>query len=162
MNYLVRKTVYTQAKGAYRREDEVVQFKECSPGVFFPERLVGRSGPGGNLDFHHQTLISDIRVNQPLPEGIFRLRYPEGIPFEDHIRGVRYLANSDGSPISKEEPLRSGRFIPPAPLGDDPPRETQEEPKSATRWILPASCGILVVGLVAAFVRRRWRIASER
>jgi len=161
---LVRKTIYTQqTKGTYyRREDEVVQFKECSPGVFFPERLVGGSGPEGDFNFHHHTLISDIRVNQPLPENIFHLRYPEGIPFDDHIRGVKYRANSEGNPISKEEPLRSGRVIPAAPLGDDPPRETQEEPKSATRWILPVSGGILVIGLAAAFVRRRWKMTAAR
>lgn len=164
VNYLIRKTVYVHANGPYRIEDEVVSFKECSPGLFFPERLVGRSGPEGNYNFNHTTVISEIRINQPLPENVFHLRYPEGVVFDDRIRGVRYRANSEGKPISPEEPLEVGR-VAVAPLGEEPassrPMETQEEPRSMTRWILPISCGILAVGLIAAFVRRRHRSAAE-
>jgi hypothetical protein len=97
LNYLVRKTIYScpGPKGNFRREDEVVQFKECAPGLFFPERLVGRSGPEGDFDFHHTTEISDIRVNEPLPPDIFRFRYPHGVYLTDSVREAEYQVDAE-------------------------------------------------------------------
>lgn len=156
VNYLVRKTVYTSAKN-YVREDEVMQFKESAPGVFFPEKLTGRAGPSGKFDFEHSTTLSEIQVNRPLPEGIFRLRYPPGLYMHDTVRGTRYKIDSDGNRISPEEPRRKGKGTPPPPLAEEPSRPrtaTEEEPRPWTRWILPVSSAILLVGLAAALVRR--------
>ncbi len=166
VNYLVRKTIYTTAgaNGNVRREDEVVQFKEHAPGVFFPERLVGRSGSEGNYFFNHTSVISDVRINQPLPADIFRFRYPDGVLLTDSVRGAEYRVNSEGKRISPEVPLAGG--VPPPSSGmaasSDAGTETQEEPRSLTRWILPVSLGILVLAGVTAFLRhkRRARAAS--
>jgi hypothetical protein len=158
VNYLVRKVIYTGSwsSGNLRREDEVVHFKECAPGVFFPERTAGRSGPEGKFDFNHTTKFSDIRINQPLPKDIFQIRYPNGVYLSDHIRGVGYHVNTEGRRISPETPLE-GRSVPPPPVGvaaNSAGTETQTEPRSATRWILPASLSILLFTGVVALVRR--------
>ncbi len=165
VNYLVRKTVYAYSNGKYQREDEVTQFKEYAPGLFFPELLVGRSGPEGKVDFSHTTVISGIRLNEPLPSDALRLRFPYGVYLTDSIRGVRYRVNQEGTPISPEEPIQSGRVIPPPSPGEDPATdakaETREEPRSVTRWILPVSLGILVVGIIGTLIRRQKRKAVE-
>jgi len=167
VNYLVRKTIYTTAtkEGTYSREDEITKFKECGSGVFFPEEHVGRSGLDPNFDFTHTTVISEIQVNQTLPDDTFTLRYPDGVFIRDTIRGVRYQANSEGSPISPEINLDSNTRFAPPPLGQEAPSShvmaTQEEPRSSTRWILPISAAILVIGVVAVFVRRLRKMRTE-
>ncbi len=160
VNYLVSKIigVATDSNGRYRREDEVLQFKECAPGLYFPERLAGRSGRDGNFDFNHTTTISEIRVNQPLPDGVFRFRYPHGIYLTDSIRGTSYRVDPDGNRIGPETPLGT---VPPLAAGEELERgsESVEEPKTITRWILPVSIGVLALAGVAAVVRR-WRRAT--
>lgn len=155
VNHLVRKTIYTI--GGLRHEDEVVRFKECAPGLFFPERVVRNSTEDGKPYGGSTTEFFDIRVNQPLPADIFQFRYPHGVMLTDTIRNTRYQVDSEGNPISKETAM--GRGPPPPPLGEAAPRpgtESLEEPRSFTRWILPVSLGIL--GLAAgAAVLRRWR-----
>jgi hypothetical protein len=165
VNYVVRKTIYTASgtNGRFIREDEVIQFKECAPGLFFPERLEGHSELNGKPDFNHTTVISDIRVNQPLPDDIFRLHYPEGVNLSDQIRNIRYRVDSEGHQTSAGTPLQ-GRVVPPPPErqsdSSGPGMETQEEPRSASRWVLPVSLVILAFAGIAVFVRRWRRIAT--
>lgn len=149
VNYLVRKEVYRH--GSYAREQEVVQFKECAPGLYFPERVSGRS-----KDSTSSTLLSEIRVNQPLPADIFNFRYPHGVYLSDGIKGVSYRTDPEGNPISAVTPHSRGPLPPrseaePATLGT----ETQEEPRSLTRWILPLALVILASAGVVAVIRRR-------
>jgi hypothetical protein len=160
VNYMVRKTIYiaTAKKGKIWREDEVVQFQESAPGLFFPEKGVGRSGPDGkNWDFNYTTLFSDISLNKPLADSIFRLSFPNGVYLTDSIRGTGYFVRPDGHPSSAEKPLGG---LPPPSVGDldvrGPGMETQEEPRPITRWILPLSFCLAVFGCLILFVRR-WR-----
>jgi hypothetical protein len=164
VNYLVRKVIYVDegSKGPFRREDEVLQFKECAPGLYFPEKIEGWSGTATNRDFHYVTVISDIRLNQPLPDDVFHFNFPNGVYLSDGIRGTNYRVGSKGNRISPEIPFGK---IPPPPVGAVaqvvPGSETQEEPKPITRWILPLSVGILVLAAIAALVRRWRRSAAE-
>jgi hypothetical protein len=170
VNYLIRKMVFTAPGMAivagkprtFRREEEVVQFKECSPGVFFPERLIGGSGPEGNFNFNHVTIISEIRVNQPLPEGTFRFRFPHGVELVDSTRGVRYPVDSKGNRIGPETPLA---ISPPPPPVDSPPPsqqlETQEEPQGWSRWIFWVSLGIVLLA-GGGLLYRHWRGKAAR
>jgi hypothetical protein len=133
-----------------------VKFKECSPGVFFPEQEVGRSYNHGTEHTSSTTEVSDLRVNEPLPKDIFRLTYPRGVILSDTIRGTQYRVDSQGNMMSKETPM--GREAPPPDqtrTESEWATETQEEPRSAVRWILPVSFGIVTVAGVAAFVQRR-------
>ena len=160
VNYLVRKAVYkTNQNKAFEREEEVSQFVEPTRGLFFPERIVGRN----NMNAQNTTVLSEIRINEPLPPDIFRLRFPHNVLMTDSVRNTRYRIDSAGRRISAETPMSVG-LLPPPPVGDDPetPRgETTEEPKSRTRWILPISLIILFIGLAAAYVRHRWRRRVE-
>jgi hypothetical protein len=171
VNYLVRKVVYTTPgpKGRIRQEQEVTQFKECAPGVFFPERAKGSSGLEGTsanndsaLFNEFSVLFSDIHVNEPLPDDIVRFRYPDGIILSDAIRGTTYRVDSEGNRISDETPF--GKIPPPpegelaaSPLGT----ETREEPWPTTWWILPVSLGLLIFGS-ALYLVRRWRTSVSR
>ncbi len=164
VNYLIRKDSCTSVrpgKGRYEEEMEVTEFTEYAPGLFFPTHAAGWSGTKDNPDFTCAVELADVRVNQPLPHGIFDFQYPSGIYLVDSIRGTTYNADSAGNAISKETALTKQPPPPPAnaaaPPG--PGRETLDEPRSVARWILPASLGVLLLAGVAALVRRR-RLAS--
>jgi hypothetical protein len=159
VNYLVRRVSYTTSgeKGRMCRENEITEFKECTPGVFFPERARGSTvTEGGKPFFTYSVVLSDIQVNEPLPDEVFRFRYPEGIILTDGIRGTSYRVDAEGNPISPETPM--GTVPPPAegePALHPPGHETREEPRPASRWILPVSLGMLALGGILFVVRRR-------
>jgi hypothetical protein len=124
VNYLVRKTVYiARHDKVTRREDEVVDFKEFAPGIFFPIRVAGRFEMDGKMWSTVTAEISDVAINQPLPRDIFAFRFPEGIILSDAIAGSTYYVDSEGNRISPAVPF-SGTPPPPAADGNDtPPRE---------------------------------------
>ena len=162
VNYLIRKVVRSKTGSRFADVEEAVQFKNCGGGIFFPERVVGRAGVGDKpSETRSESLLSDIRVNQPLPPEVFRLRYPAGISLTDSIRGTSYRVDSDGNPLSVEKPL--GTVPPPAPsrlAGPDGGAETAEEPQSRFRWILPVSIGLVAVGILLT-VRKRWKTKAQ-
>jgi len=164
VNYLVRKTIYTMttATGAkYEREEEVIKFVEPLPGIYFPEKIVGHDGFDGKVRSTRETTISGIKINQPLPENIFQLRYPNGIYMTDSVTNTTYQIDADGRPTSGSAPLGT---IPPPPAGKmEPtiaPTETTEEPASPTRWVLPISLAVLLAG-IGLYVYRRLRSRSS-
>jgi hypothetical protein len=154
-NYLVRKATYILSRG-YVHEHEVVQFNEVGPGLYFPERITGRSENDGKQDTSLLTTISDVRVNKPLPRDVFAFRFPNRVMLTDDIRNTQYRVDPMGNPTSKETPLGPRQ---PSPASQNAPATlgtvTEEEPQSLTRWILPVSLGILLVAAVAAYLRRR-------
>lgn len=164
VNFLVRKKVYRmRGAGGYSREEEIIQFKEWAPGLFFPERIEGRSQANGIQDTESLSQLSDIKVNDPLPDDIFRFRYPNGVFVADGIRGTEYRADAEGNRLSAETPL--GRGQPPPQTESDPSAlrtETLEGPRSLTRWILPASVALLLLAGIAAIVRRQRMRAAQK
>ncbi|OWK41609.1 hypothetical protein FRUB_03687 [Fimbriiglobus ruber] len=161
VNYLVRQINY-RARDVpnFDRVEQVTSFKECSPGVYFPERVEGSSGPIDTPGTVSTTVISNIAVNKPIPAGVMTFRFPEGIILSDGIRGTSYRITSDGRAIGPEIPL--GKAPPPVREGASTTQpvstsETTEEPKSATRWIAPAGVGLVLIGLLISVVRRRRR-----
>src|SRR5205085_2583892 len=98
---------------------------ECSPGLFFPERIIGGSEANGKPATTTIAELSDVRVNGPLPDGIFQLLYPHNIYLTDSIRGVIYRVDPQGNQLSEARPL--GGRVPPPPVGgvsDEPRTET--------------------------------------
>jgi hypothetical protein len=164
VNYLVRQVTYNFLNPNYRWDDEVLDFKEHQPGLFFPEQMAGSSQWLTNKvkGDDNTTRFSEVQINQPLPRDIFNFKYPHGVSLRDNIRGSEYRVDADGNPISQQIPYVH-EPPPPASAADAPipGTETQEEPQSATRWILPISVGILIVGGVAAFRQRRRRQAES-
>lgn len=162
VNYLVRRTKYVQHgdNGRYVRDEEVIKFREFNGGVYFPERIVGQTALDGHKDGSYSTVITDIHVNETIPEGIFRFRYPEGVRVNDSIHRTNYRVDAEGRPITAEKAYPARPVPPPhvseaAPL-PEPGMETHEEPRPASRLILPISLLVLVVGVSLAVVRR-WR-----
>lgn len=159
-NYLIRRVIcsFRDQVGKFVRQDEVTHFKECAPGVFCPERVEGFAGYEGEPYFKHKTVISDIQVNQPVPDERFTMRFPGGVDFVDRIRGTYYRVDPGGNAISAETPLT--KAIPPPSvepggkltLGS----ESEDEPKSFVQWLLPTSVGILLLAGLFALLRR-WR-----
>jgi hypothetical protein len=166
INYLVRRTTYiaTNKNGQLWREAEVVQLREFSDGVFFPEKAVGRSGPDGKVwDFNYTAILSKIRVNEPLPDSIFHFNYPNGIHLTDTIRNTRYTVDSEGNATSVETALAT---VPPPPSAATLDQgmfqtETQEEPLSPLRWVAPISLCIAILGM-AGLLYRRLRPTNRR
>jgi hypothetical protein len=159
VNYLVRKAVYVNRR--IRREDEVASFKECAPGVFFPEEIVGRSEYNGSQDTSCATHISNVKVNEPIAEDIFRLRFPNNIILTDGIIGGQYHVDAQGNRISEVKPLAQGPGAPGLEAGVIPGIESESEPWPVSRWILLFSLLVLIAGGIGALVRWRRRRAAE-
>jgi hypothetical protein len=164
LNYLVRKRKYTRTTSiaVHFMEDEALEFRELSPGLFFPERTAGRSGRVADPDFDYAATISEMKLNQPLPPEVLKFRFPNGMYISDTVRGEFYHVDAEGNKVSKSSPI--DRAAPP-PRANEVIRplfgtETEEEPKSWTRFLIPVSLAVLALAAVVALLRRRKRAAS--
>lgn len=161
VNYLVRKHTYRTFGPSSEavNEEEVLEYKECVPGLYFPVRTAGQSYSNGKLWTTREATISDVRLNEKLPDRIFQLPFPAGIQVGDLVRGESYYIDAAGNPISKPIKLSTAP-VPPPPLPEGhipvPGTESLEEPGGITRWLLPVSLSMLVLAAVAAALRR-WR-----
>jgi len=162
-NYLIWKEerqVETQSAGTYRHAAEVTGFQEHQPGVFLPTGVQNKSFQGDQETLSVTTTLSAVRVNEPIPESMFRLRFPHNALVADNIRNTMYRVDAEGRRIFEEQPInRSPGTLNPitAPVTPPPAGEiTKEEPKSWNRWILPGAAAVLVLaGGVAVWKRRR-------
>ncbi|HEX4590878.1 MAG TPA: hypothetical protein VH120_13160, partial [Gemmataceae bacterium] len=79
------------------RTARVRETKEVKPGLFFPVKIerLSRENDGRDRTIS-TTTISDVRMNDKLPDSTFTLRYADGLPMRDEIRGVTYKVNSRG------------------------------------------------------------------
>jgi len=160
VNYLIRRTLY-KAKlengGILRREEKVLEFHECAPGLYFPAQIAGNYEVDAKPWTSHTAEITDLKVNQPLPKDIFDLRFPHGITMVDTEGGVSYRVDPRGRRISEASPLGAGPPPPPAAEGTVKlGQETAEEPRPLTAWILPISV-VLIALTVTAGIVKRWR-----
>src|SRR5262249_41616376 len=117
VNYLVRKVTRDAMPGAKirsHRDQEVVQFIEGDRSVFFSERVLSHDNLNeGQMVTDSTTVISGIRLNQPLPIDIFHIHFPASIYMTDTIRGVTYRIDAEGNPVSAEIPISNQ---PPSPI----------------------------------------------
>jgi hypothetical protein len=154
-NYLVKKVAAKSDRSSMT--SEVVRFKEAEPGVFFPETVVMQSYVAGALQSTRTTAFSDIRINTTLPSGMFRVDLPPNTPVHDLILGKKYVTDAAGRAVGAGEDLP---HAPPpraaAPRPSVPRSETKREPVHWTALVLPASLGILLIG-VGACVVKSWR-----
>ncbi len=157
VNYLIRRAIYSADDGHYRRQQQVVQYKEVTPGLFFPEHVVGTSENNSVQESSLMADFSEIDVNTPLPPGVFQLRYPHGVYLTDAIRGYEYQVDAEGKQISKGKALAQGTQ---SPISEEErivsAQEAKEEPQSNLRLILPVSLVLLLIGC-SLLIRRGWR-----
>lgn len=125
-------------------------------GCFFPEHIVGWTETIDNTATNKKdTVLTDIRINEPITPNTFQLQYPSGTTVADRVKGTRYRVDSSGNPISKEVPLE--KYGPPPILprrADGPSTETSEEPRSVN-WLLYGSVGLLALGILLVVRHRR-------
>jgi hypothetical protein len=161
VNYLMRRlTTHTFRAGSSKAretktESVVTRFRELAPAVFFPEQTEQRT-PSENPSAGTAITVNDFHemiVNQPVAAEVFKVRYPPGIEVRDSIQGRAYSVQRDGE--LKEIPGRTLSKIGPLPLITE--SQTTEEPRPATRWILPVSLAILGVAGIAWVWRRSRR-----
>ena len=168
VNYLARKLIgdFTGPpdRPKVRRESQVLRFVEAAPGIHFPVEAETKFINNDKLTHHEVATFSDIRINQPLPTGIFELPIPPNSKVLDAIQDREYTVDGSGKETGISRPLAKGM---PAPAGKSgqapgsaasPPvvalTATTKEPEPVTRWVL---YGLLLVLAIAGgiwYVRR--------
>ncbi len=161
-NYLVRKISITFGKtGKGRAVLEILRFVEPLPEHFFPEQCRSRTYEGDELVSDMLVTLSDVRINDPIPPSVFRLPgVPSGTMLSDKVQGKQYRINEKWQRIGPESSATIG-ILPPTPDAEDVEYRTQtaEEPRSLTRWLIPASLAVLGVA-GCGLLYRRYRAGS--
>jgi hypothetical protein len=163
VNFLIRKVVYTEPHnkgnaGDVRTEIIVSEFVEVTPSVFFPGRVEMNRFVNDDLKGKRETTFSDIRMNEPVAPGLFDFRFPANTPVTDTVLGKHYLTDANGNPGTEERPIPA-IFAPPVQPGVG--TVSTEDPTSWSKWMLPASLGVLG-GAAGLWMRRRWLASSDR
>ncbi len=168
VNYLARKLIgdFTGPpdRPKVRRESQVLRFVEAAPGIYFPVEAETKFINNDKLTQHDIVTFSDIRINQPLPAGIFELPIPPNTKVLDAIQDREYEVDASGKEFGPSRPLAKGmpglagksgqppgNLAAPAPIAQG---ATTKEPEPVTRWIL---YGLLILLAIAAgiwYVRR--------
>jgi hypothetical protein len=167
VNYLVRKyrgeSSEPGRKGTTVRAEsriEVTRFAEPVRGIYFPAEVKEEYFHGSDLQNTKVVTFSGLRVNQPLPAGVFTFRFPSGTLVQDLIAREAYTVGNDGNPVGTRRALPN--VSPPPTIATGFRTETQEEPGSWTTWILPLSAVILgVAGGLWLIDKRRRRRRTE-
>jgi hypothetical protein len=166
-NYLVRRIDMNCAPKdgkRIRRDHEVTQFTEASPGVFFPQKAEFRLYLDGQHVSTKSVRVSELKVNRPIAPEKFRLTFVRGMKMVDSLRRTEYEIDENGTPITPQRSQPKGSAPPSAIAsaagsdgpGTTPRTETKEEQQSPTRWMLQASFTLLVIAGIVG-VARRWR-----
>lgn len=164
VNYLARvvglRSKLIDEAGKPVPEQEVTEFAEVAPGVYYPTKVrcldPATGGPGWSIEH------TDIQVNQPIPTESLALKFPPRIKVLDKQRGGAFMTDAAGEPtrpaIDKNgRPLLLATGDDPAIRPDDPEmpaRPSRSEAGSLTRWVLPAALALLGTGVVLAVVRQ--------
>jgi hypothetical protein len=156
-NYLIRKAMLNVDHGSTISEWEIEEFQEAKPGVFVPIRCRLKVNQQGKLEQELVTTLTNVKVNEPIAKDMFILPpIPSGTELHDSIDGTRFPIDSSWKRIGRkvDNPVitiqsRSGG--PAAPFS----AQSETEPKSLSRWLLPASIAILVTAAGVWFYRKR-------
>ncbi len=153
-NYLFRRIVKLGPDGP-RLEIRILEYAEPKPGIFCPcraEKIIPKVARG-------TLTVSDIRVNEPIPESLFDTKLPSGTHVVNHAEGKLYEVGQSGRP---EKVV--GRIIESSPVNSsDPEAGTMptpllaDEPKqfSWSRIVLASSIALAVAGAVLWYRRRK-------
>lgn len=162
-NYLARAVIVRPKipwpAGVPIPEQEVTEFVEAAPGVYFPAKARSFDPATGKESWAIE--LTDIRVNQPVPADALTFRFPAGLEVTDGIRGGVYRTDANGEPTqtvlnSEGRPMQ---LVPGGPNSGVLPEDTnsrpsQSEAPSPSRYILPAAVALLVAGIILALIRR--------
>jgi hypothetical protein len=172
-NYLVRRAVANRKNAdlRYRAERKVLHFAEPTPGIFFPDSLAEEVSVKDRPEHSSKYALTGIEIDQDIPKSALAITFPHGVDMLDWVQDRTYKVDAAGREIGKSQarlnptlkPIVAGTATAPAISGRPTPRgePTREEPRSWTRWILPASLVILLIGASLWFVERRRSAASR-
>lgn len=162
-NYLKSRSVTTAKPGSPRwpagrsevgSRTEVTRFAEPAPGVFFPAEVTKVQTMGGKFQYREVGQVTNIRINAPLPPDIFSLNHVPGDRVNDHLQGKTYTISPDGKSQTNVRPVAP--LTPPVGAPEVAElTETKAEPRSVTVWLLPLSAGLIGVGGILLYIRRR-------
>ncbi len=164
VNYLVRKRVVIPQDPSRLVEGEVIEFAEPAPAVFLPVIVEHRYSINGKLQAVMRTILSDVKVNQPLAQDALRIPGIAGMDCIDLNRDMKYKVDADGNAVGPESPVKVARISPPARMGGGPfipPYDSSSllqpsrPPTPLWVWILIVSLIALIAAGILTIVRRR-------
>jgi hypothetical protein len=161
VNYLIRKAVVhlTPRQGTYGFVSTTVvkRFREVTPSAFFPEMLEGEGHYADGRTSNRTVKLSELSINEPLPNELWDFRFPSDCRVANHIDGIWYKVDQNGrlgAPVRD----RAGKIMRVITAGDaaEALRASADEPISWTMWIAPASLGVLAIA-AGFWLARRWQ-----
>jgi outer membrane lipoprotein-sorting protein len=167
-NYLIRSRrtfqdgVTNPKKGKVRMEinEEVLDYSEVSPGIYFPKEVVIEQKLADNLEYKKTVTFSSIKVNAPVDPELFKPKYQDGTLVRDEVRSTEYRVNASGERQGPETDIAKMAVAPgPSPVEDDPLRSssqpTIEEQSRWGWWLAPTGGALILCGLGVAIWRRK-------
>ncbi|MBC8003326.1 MAG: hypothetical protein H7X97_12135 [Opitutaceae bacterium] len=134
---------------------EIVKWSEPRPGVFLPletrrTAVVFEAGDAkGQLAAESRMVISNVKVNEEVPESAFSLPFPKNLVVEDSTdpaKPVFHLWGADDK-IAATSVDRIGL---PVPVSSAPPEGWRWK-----AWLAPIVFAMVIVGLVGVWIYRR-------
>ena len=163
-NYLIRSKlslmegVKKPLKGPGTKEisEEVLDYLEASPGIYFPRQVRIEEKFGGELEYRKTVTFSAVKVNGPMAPDVFTPQYKDGTLVRDFIRSTEYRVNAAGVRQGSETAASIVAVAPPP----DPERPrstlpTSEEERRWGWWLAPLGGILALGGCIILFWRRR-------
>lgn len=154
---VVRRVLNSLTRSGPGSTTDMTDFVQAG-GVEFPTKATLTVPAGaGKPAVVQTTTITDLQINRPLPPGTFDLPLPPGIRVTDDVRKSEYVAGADWKPAGPEKPWSRVSVVAPAAPAGGPTQQSVAETRGWTWWLVAASGVLLVVGSIAALVRRASR-----
>jgi len=161
VNYLVRKHVARDERES--SEQTVARFAEGRPGVFFPTLVKGILHQGGKLFTKRTVTITNLKINEPLPDDVFRFRFPPGITIRDDIKQEMRMSDDNGQPslpaVDKNGVAQKYQASPPQlslpQVKYTEATQEEEEGQPWRTWLLWFSAFLLLAAGARWFILRR-------
>lgn len=140
---------------------EVTEFREVSPGVYFPAKLVSKSYTPLTGVFRREgtIILKDIEINRPISQSVFESNFPADVLVYDAIKQKIWRTDDAGeigveaqSPEGKALEYREGKGLVNALLpGTKYP--TVSEPESLSRWGFLISIVLIMTGFILLIIK---------
>lgn len=162
MNGLIRKSNWIPfLQEEYRAEYTVLDCAFSSDHTCVPVVIEGKAYRQSDqqLIAHVQTILSDVKINEPLPADAFQIPNLAGLECDDLIRKTKYVVDEKGNRVGSETPrppvLREGGLTMMYPTPAD---ESLEHDQSLTKMdlIVAFSVSIVVFGTFLYLCWNRW------
>lgn len=144
-----------QPPRAHILDEEVREFQQVAPGIYFPKRVVIEERLGEELQSRRTVTFSAVRVNAPIPAAVFRPEYKDGTEVTDFIRSTKYKVNPAGQVRGPETTFS---MVAVSPISDkqvtEPAGPTLAEERRWGWWLAPAGLSLVLIGLSIVVWRR--------